>query len=73
MCPLPPAAAAVSQLVPPTSAQYSPWECREMALPRSWLNSLVPMALRITTTSGAKGPPSPLLPATTVKLRRPAR
>lgn len=47
-------------------------ECSEIILPRNWLNSLVPMALRVTTTSGAKGPPSPLFPATTVKLRRPA-
>ena len=33
-----------------------------MALPRNMLNSLAPMALRTTTTSGAKGPPVALLP-----------
>lgn len=33
-----------------------------MAFPRNWLNSLTPMALRTTTTSGAKGPPVALLP-----------
>jgi hypothetical protein len=43
-----------------------------MALPRNWLNCLVPIALRVTFTIGAKGPVEPLLPATTVKLRRPA-
>lgn len=40
----------------------SPWECSEMALPRNWLNSFSPMALRTTITSGAKMPPSLVLP-----------
>jgi hypothetical protein len=33
-----------------------------MALPRSLLNSFSPTMLRTTTTSGANGPPAPLLP-----------
>ncbi len=43
-------------------AHHLPWLCREMALPRSWLKGFSPMALRTTTTRGAKGPPVALLP-----------
>lgn len=48
----------------------SPWECREMAFPRSWLKGFSPMALRTTTTRGAKGPPVALLPIMVTGLRR---
>ena len=34
----------------------SPWEWREIILPRNWLNSFSPMALLVTLTMGAKGP-----------------
>lgn len=44
-----------------------PCECSEMAFPRNWLKSLAPMALRTTTTKGAKGPPVALLPMRVVR------
>jgi len=46
----------------PPSHPSAPCECSEMAFPRNMLNSLTPMALRKTTTRGAKGPPVALLP-----------
>ena len=33
-------------------------ECREMAFPRNWLNSLTPITLRTATTSGENTPVS---------------
>ena len=45
------------------------WEWSEMAFPRNWLNSFVPMAFLVTLTIGAKIPFSPLLPAITWRAR----
>lgn len=63
----PRAARAPSPLLHPPS----PWECAEMALPRSWLNSFCPIAVRTTFTRGENGPSDALLPIATAARARP--
>jgi hypothetical protein len=54
------------------SSPYVLCECKEMALPRNWLNGLTPITFLTATTRGAKGPEEPAFPAYTTKWSLPA-
>ena len=55
-------------VVAPNSEQKSPitCECKEIALPRNWLNRFTPMIGLMATTSGANTPPSLTFPMDTI-------